>query len=207
MSELIMIFFAYLAGSIPTGVWYSTLIHRVDVRNLGSGNSGGTNIARNFGPLAAIIVITVDVLKGYLPLIISQHYFLPESSWVVIATAIASVLGHAYPLFANFKGGKIVATTIGVLLAFNAQLALIIVLIFALCLFLFSMVSLAALLALLVGVIYIILNYPPLYGVGFSLIYIFLMYRHRQNIQRILHGEERKISFGLKGLLKHFNHQ
>lgn len=197
-----MIISAYLAGSIPTGVWYSKLVHKVDVRTLGSGNSGGTNIGRNFGPIAALIVISVDVLKGWIPTLIAKHFFTGQSDWVVILTAIACVLGHAYPLWGNFKGGKIVATSVGVLLGYNFFLAICQVLLLVSFLFLFSMVSLASMLSYTMIVLWIITHEPMTYGLGFTLIALFMVYRHRQNIQRIIQGKERNVSFGLRSSKK-----
>ncbi|MBG9979977.1 glycerol-3-phosphate 1-O-acyltransferase PlsY [Facklamia sp. DSM 111018] len=202
MAAFIMIISAYLAGSIPTGVWYSLLVHKVDVRTLGSGNSGGTNIGRNFGPVAALIVITVDVLKGWIPTLIAKHFFAGQADWVVILTAIACVLGHAYPIWGNFKGGKIVATSVGVLLGYNFFIAISQVILLVCFLFLFSIVSVASMLSYALIVVWIIIHEPLIYGMGFALIALFMVYRHRQNIQRIIQGKERHVSFGLRASKK-----
>lgn len=194
---ILMIVLAYLAGSIPTGVWYSKLVHKIDVRELGSGNSGGTNVGRNFGGIAAILVIAVDVLKGWIPILIAKHLF-PTIDWAIMLTGIASVLGHAYPLWASFKGGKVVATSIGVMLGFWFPVALIQVALLAGLVFVTSMVSLSAMLSYTIIAIYLFFALPSkIYGVGFLLIALFMMYRHRSNIERILKGEERRLNFGL----------
>lgn len=199
---ILFIFLAYLAGSIPSGVWYSKYVHKIDVRELGSGNSGGTNIGRNFGAVAAILVIAVDVLKGWLPILLAKHFF-PTLDWAIMLTGIASIIGHAYPLWASFRGGKVVATSVGVLLGFWFNIALVQVALLALLVFLTSMVSLSAILSYSLIAIYILIAAPSnIYGVGFIFIALFMMYRHRANIQRILKGEERRINFGLYRIKK-----
>lgn len=194
---ILFIILAYLAGSIPSGVWYSKLVHKIDVRELGSGNSGGTNVGRNFGSVAAILVIAVDVLKGWLPILLTKHFF-PSLEWAIMLTGIASILGHAYPLWAGFRGGKVVATSIGVLLGFCFNIALVEVGLLVLFVLITSMVSLSAMLSYTIIAIYIFIKSSSMiYGIGFLLIALFMMYRHRANIQRIIKGEERRLSFGL----------
>lgn len=194
---IIILLCAYLAGSIPSGVWYSKWVHHIDVRELGSGNSGGSNIGRNFGKKAAFIVITIDLLKGWIPTALACHYFAGQQDWLVMGVGIACVIGHAYPLFAHFKGGKIVATSIGVLLGFHFYLAICQVILLVICLYLSSMISLAAMVSYTLTVIYIIMTQAFVYKIGFTAIALFMIYRHRQNIDRILHGNERRLPFGL----------
>ncbi|MGX7108429.1 glycerol-3-phosphate 1-O-acyltransferase PlsY [Facklamia miroungae] len=197
MLPILIILFGYLAGSIPSGVWYSKYIHNVDVRTLGSGNSGGTNVGRNFGPFAAIVVVIVDVLKGFIPVLLAQQPFLSGNDLVIMLTGLAAVLGHAYPLFSEFRGGKIVATSVGVLLAFNFYTALAMIVAFFAILFTTSTVSIAAMASFLLSVIWIILNEPLVYAGGFALMAILMIYRHRDNIRRILKGDESRVTFGL----------
>ena len=197
MQEILLIVVSYLIGSIPSGVWYSKIFHKIDVRQLGSGNSGGTNIGRNFGSLAAVCVITVDVLKGWLPMAYAYSHYAGQEDLVVMLTGIACVLGHAYPIWANFKGGKIVATSIGVLLGYHFTLALVQVALLLALILTTSIVSLASMTSYCLVVSWIILTDPPLYKIGFTLIALLMIYRHRQNIQRLVRGEERHVSFGL----------
>ncbi|MGX7091650.1 glycerol-3-phosphate 1-O-acyltransferase PlsY [Hutsoniella sourekii] len=192
--SIIYILLAYCIGSIPTGVWYSKLIHQTDVRTLGSGNSGGTNIGRNFGRTGAIIVIAIDVLKGWIPLLLAKFLF-PGMDGVIMLTGIACVLGHAYTLWAGFRGGKVVATSIGVLLGFNFFLALAMVLALVILLIITKMVSLSAMVSYGLAAIYIALTYPSLsYKLGFLAIWLFMIYRHRDNVKRILSGTERQVN-------------
>lgn len=196
--QLLFVLSAYMIGSIPTGVWYSKLVHKVDVRSLGSGNSGGTNIGRNFGKNAALIVITIDVLKGLLPFLVAKKLFGQSNhgDLFIMATGIAAVLGHAYPVWASFKGGKIVATSIGVLLAYSFPLTLVQVLLLVLLIYLTSIMSLSAMLSYALVVLYILFTRTLTYGIGFSLMSLFMIYRHRENIDRLLKGQERHLSFG-----------
>lgn len=193
---LLFIVVAYLAGSIPTGVWYSKLVHRIDVRELGSGNSGGTNVGRNFGAVAAIIVIAVDVLKGWIPILIARQLF-PDLNWAIMLTGIASVLGHAYPIWAGFRGGKIVATSVGVLLGFQFGTAILQLVLLVTALVLTSMVSLSAMVSYTLIALYIFFTLPSkIFGFGFLFIAGFMIYRHRSNVERIMKGEERRLNFG-----------
>lgn len=186
----------YLIGSFPTGVYYSKLIHKTDVRTLGSGNSGGTNIGRNFGLKAAIIVIIIDALKGLVPFAIAKYFFSGEDGLIML-TGILSVIGHAYPIWANFKGGKVVATSIGVMLAFKPMLGICLVLSFLVLLFLTSMVSFSAMVSYFIATIVICITSSWIYGLGFTLISLFLIFRHHENIARLIKGKENRINWGL----------
>lgn len=189
---------AYLAGSFPSGVLYSKYFHKADVRNLGSGNSGATNIGRNFGFKAAAIVTFFDALKGLVPVLISKQLF-PQQDLIIILVAIACILGHAFPIFAGFRGGKIVATSVGVLLAFDFLAALLMIGLFAALLYLTSMVSFAAIVSYTLVALMIVLTYPQWeYRLGFLFMAAFLIYRHRANIQRLLRNEESRINWGLQ---------
>lgn len=200
---ILYIILAYLIGSIPTGVWYSKTRYKVDVRTLGSGNSGGTNVGRNFGFASAVIVIAIDVLKGWIPMAVARHSF-ADQPWIIMLTALACVIGHAYPIWGNFRGGKIVATSIGVLLGFNFWLAISQVLLFTLCLFLSSTVSLSAMASYGIAVVAIFFLYESwIYRIGFLAIFLFMVYRHRSNVERLIHKRENRISWGLRSTKKY----
>lgn len=196
--QLLLITAAYLAGSIPTGVWYSRYKHSIDVRELGSGNSGTTNIGRNFGYKAAIFVAAVDVLKGWIPVLVAKALFANEPA-VIMAVGIACIIGHAYPIFAHFKGGKIVATSIGVLLGFQFWVAIGMLVLFVALLFITSTVSLSSMVSYSVTALYLLATQEErIYGIGFLLIACFMIYRHRENITRLLNRTEKRIKFGLR---------
>lgn len=194
---LVWIILAYCIGSFPTGVLYSRSRHNIDVRSLGSGGSGATNVGRNFGFRAAVMVTTVDVLKGLIPVLIAKMVF-ADSHLTIMLTAIACVIGHAYPIWASFRGGKIVATSMGVLVAFNFWLALVTVIMLAVLIFVTSTVSLSAMTSYSIIALYIAFTNPePIYKVGFICIALFLIYRHRANVQRLLNKNESRINWGL----------
>ncbi|WP_124057365.1 glycerol-3-phosphate 1-O-acyltransferase PlsY [Vaginisenegalia massiliensis] len=198
LSYIIWPIVGYLAGSIPTGVWYSTYRHAVDVRELGSHNSGATNIGRNFGKKAAIFVTLVDLLKGAIPFYLAHHLY-PQISLIWMSVALAAVLGHAYPLFADFRGGKVVATSIGILLAYHFTTGLIMVALFGLILWLSSTVSLASMLSYsLTSIGLLIFVNDKVVGIGFVLMALFMCYRHRANIGRLMMGNENRVGFGLR---------
>ncbi|MBF6625567.1 glycerol-3-phosphate 1-O-acyltransferase PlsY [Tuanshanicoccus lijuaniae] len=188
---------AYLVGSIPTGVWYSRFKHHIDVRELGSGNSGATNVGRNFGFKAALFVTLVDIFKGMLVVMLAKHLF-PNEPYLIMGTAIAAVLGHAYPIYANFKGGKVVATSFGVAAGFSLPIAFFGALFLFLLIYLTSTISLSAMSSFTATALYIYFTQDDIYGYGFLLIAVFLMYRHRPNVHRLLQGTESRISFGLR---------
>ncbi|MGX7076338.1 glycerol-3-phosphate 1-O-acyltransferase PlsY [Globicatella sanguinis] len=195
--QFIFLFICYLLGSIPTGVWYSKIKHQIDVRELGSGNSGATNIGRNFGFKAAIFVTVIDVLKGLVAMILA-HYFYPNTDWVIMGAGIAAILGHAYPIFANFRGGKVVATSFAVLAGYNFFIGLSFVLLLFLLIYLTSTISLAALTSFSLAALYVLITQPLIFGLGFIAIAAFMIYRHRTNVVRLMKGEESRINFGLR---------
>lgn len=197
-SQIIWILIAYIAGSTPTGVVYSKIFHKIDVRNLGSGNSGATNIGRNFGFRAAVIVSVIDILKGWIPILIVRLMY-PQEALIIMLVGIATVVGHAYPVFAEFRGGKIVATSFGVLVGFNFSIGLVTALILFALIYITSTISLSAMTSYTLGSLYILFTYDErIYGLGFVFITLFMMYRHRSNIQRLLNKSESRINWGLR---------
>ena len=195
--QFIFLFICYLLGSIPTGVWYSKMKHQIDVRELGSGNSGATNIGRNFGFKAAVFVSVIDVLKGLVAMLLA-HYFYPHTNWVIMGAGIAAILGHAYPIFANFRGGKVVATSFAVLAGYNFFIGLSFVLVLFILIYLTSTISLAALTSFSLAALYVLFTQPLIFGLGFVAIAAFMIYRHRTNVVRLMKGDESRINFGLR---------
>jgi acyl phosphate:glycerol-3-phosphate acyltransferase len=198
---IICIALAYLIGSIPTAVWYGKVFHGIDVREFGSGNAGATNSLRTLGKKAGIIVLIIDFLKGFLPLFIALSFFPEVEKNIILLMGIAVIVGHIFPIFAQFRGGKGVATAMGVLVATFPWAALGCVIVFALIVFLTKYVSLGSLLGALafpIQLTFNIWNYNPnFYEIAFAfLIFLILAVMHRQNIQRLLNGTESK--FGVK---------
>lgn len=193
--------FAYLAGSIPTAVWYGKIFHGVDVRQHGSGNAGATNSLRTLGKKAGIIVLIVDFLKGFLAVKAASLFSTETDSILPLIMGLAVIAGHIFPIFAQFRGGKGVATAMGVLVATFPWAALGCVVVFMIVVFATKYVSLASLLGALAFPIQLTFNLwndnANKYAIGFAwLIFIILAVMHRQNIQRLLKGTESK--FGAK---------
>ncbi len=193
------LFLAYLLGSIPTAVWVSKLFFGVDVRTLGSGNAGATNVARTLGWKAALPVVLVDVGKGALaaalPKLLAQSF----PVWLPLACVVAAVVGHAFPVFAGFRGGKGVATAGGGLAVLAPALVGIAAGVWLLVVLVTRIVSLASLLAALALTV-ASFALPSLAAWGMEplslMLCFFVFWTHRQNIRRLLSGQEPRFSFG-----------
>ncbi len=193
--------FAYLAGSIPTAVWYGKIFHGIDVRQHGSGNAGATNSLRTLGKKAGIIVLIVDFLKGFLAVKTASLFSTETDNILPLIMGLAVIVGHIFPIFAQFRGGKGVATAMGVLVATFPWAALGCMVIFMIIVFATRYVSLGSILGALAFPIQLTFNLwnddADKYTIGFSwLILLILAIMHRQNIQRLLKGTESK--FGAK---------
>ena len=183
---------AYLLGSIPSGLWIGQYFFQKDIRQFGSGNLGSTNAFRVLGTKAGSIVLFCDVFKGFLAMILAMTVFKQESLSTLWIASFA-VIGHTFPLFASFKGGKAVATFAGMILAYQPLLLLYGLIIFLALLAITRMVSLTAMVTISAGVLLSLL-FNDWTLTAFALaIDIFIIYRHRSNIQRILNGTENKV--------------
>lgn len=202
--NLILLFIAYLLGSIPSGLWIGQAFFKINIREHGSGNTGTTNTFRILGPKAGTLVFLIDFFKGtlatLLPILLHAQGISP------IVFGLVAVLGHTFPIFAQFKGGKAVATSAGMLLGVAPLFFLYLVFIFATSLYLTSMVSfssvLAAALAMLGALIFpalgfLVNSYDWLFTVIILFLGSFVIIRHKDNIQRILKQEENLVPFGL----------
>ena len=182
---------AYLLGSIPSGLWIGRKFFQIDIRQHGSGNLGATNSFRILGKKAGTIVLLMDLLKGSISVLLLKQMDLHGISPLIIA--LFAVMGHTYPLFANFKGGKAVATFAGVILAYQPVLFLIGLGIFILTLAISKMVSFTSMLTISIGVLLSLYFQDIDLTIIALLADIFIIYRHRTNIQRILNGTEAKV--------------
>ena len=182
---------AYLLGSIPSGLWIGRKFFQIDIRQHGSGNLGATNSFRILGKKAGTIVLLMDLLKGSISVLLLKQMDLHGVSPLIIA--LFAVIGHTYPLFANFKGGKAVATFAGVILAYQPVLFLIGLGIFILTLAISKMVSFTSMLTISIGVLLSLYFQDMVLTTIALLADIFIIYRHRTNIQRILNGTEAKV--------------
>ncbi|WP_449458878.1 glycerol-3-phosphate 1-O-acyltransferase PlsY [Streptococcus suis] len=202
--NLILLFIAYLLGSIPSGLWIGQTFFNINIREHGSGNTGTTNTFRILGPKAGTIVFAIDFLKGTLAALLPLMFHSQGISPIVFG--LMSVLGHTFPIFAQFKGGKAVATSAGMLLGVAPAFCFYLVLIFTSSLYLTSMVSfssvLAAALAILGALLFpaigiILPSYDWLFTIIIVFLGLFVIIRHKENIQRILKKEENLVPFGL----------
>ncbi len=196
MEYIIFILIAYLLGSIPFALIVGKVGYKLDIREHGSGNLGATNAFRVLGKKAGIIVTLADILKGTIatlvPLLAGLFYDIEVSRLLI---GIFAVLGHTYPIFAKFKGGKAVATSGGIILGVNPLLFLAIMATFLLTLYLFKYVSLASMVTGVVAtIICLFLNDWLLFLMVFSLT-LFVLYRHKDNIKRIKNKTEPKIKW------------
>jgi len=196
MEYIIFILLAYLLGSIPFALVVGKIGFNKDIRNYGSGNLGATNAFRILGVKAGIIVTLADILKGTLATLLpvfASFFVDVEVSRLIIG--LFAVLGHTYPIFAKFKGGKAVATSGGVVLGLNPLLFLLILLTFFITLYITKYVSLTS---MITGVISTILAFFFKDYLLFALILgltIFIIIRHRENIERIKNRTEPKINW------------
>lgn len=198
--SILALILAYLAGSIPSAVWAGRLFHGIDVREHGSGNAGATNTVRVLGWKTGIPVLIFDIFKGWmatsLPWLLDAAPGTSEQMMVLqIACGMAAIIGHVFPLFAGFRGGKGVATTFGVLLALHPLLTVSCAGVFLVVLLLFGYVSLASMTA---GVAFPVLlmtvfHTPSVMLKIFAvLVAVALIITHKKNITRLLGGEEKR---------------
>jgi acyl phosphate:glycerol-3-phosphate acyltransferase len=206
MKEFFLIVIAYLLGSIPTALIISKRFFGIDIRDYGSGNMGATNTFRVLGSRYGTMVMAFDMLKGILA--VALYNFLPyyfhnelERTNFMIGLGLAAVLGHIFPVFAGFRGGKGVATLFGMLLAVQPVVAISCVGVFLLVLYLTRFVSLSSILAALclpVCVLWIWNEHEVVYRVFALLVAALVLFTHQKNIGRILRGVESRIP-----ILKH----
>lgn len=194
-----LIIFGYLFGSIPWALVIGKVFYHKDIRNEGSGNLGGTNAGRVLGKKAGVSVTVLDALKAFFTVMICQ-YIAPEAS---ILAGLACCVGHCFPIFANFKGGKAVATAMGYLLAISVFVThqffwqfVFVVLSFFIILYLCKMVSVSSILALLIATIVTFMVQDDIkLSLSVLVLWLFVTYRHKQNIIRVIHHEEKKITW------------
>ncbi len=201
MNELLLIVLAYLIGSVPTAVWISRSLFGIDIRDYGSGNAGATNTFRVLGSKWGTVVMVVDIAKGVLAT--SLYIFLPyllkdelHRTNLMIGLGLAAVIGHIYPIWAGFKGGKGVATLFGMALAIQPLVAVCCIGVFLLVLYLTRFVSLSSILAgvsFMVFILFIFNEKETLYRIFAVLVALMVVLTHQKNIGRILKGTESKV--------------
>jgi len=194
--NLLVLFLGYLLGSFPSGYLAGRIIKGVDIRSLGSGSTGATNVLRHIGKRAAITVFLIDVLKGILSILLVKNLLLNDS-WQV-AMGLSTLIGHIWPVWLNWKGGKAVATGLGIFLGLSWQVGLATLGVFILMLTLFRIVSLSSVTASIALPLIMFLSFNnsdiSLPFLVISLLAMTLViWRHRENIIRLIKGKEPKI--------------
>jgi glycerol-3-phosphate acyltransferase PlsY len=193
----------YILGSIPFGVIFARLFGSADVRKSGSGNIGATNVARVAGPLAGILTLVFDTGKGAAAVLLAARIAHESAAWMMLA-GLAALVGHCFPVWLKFKGGKGVAAALGVFLALCPAAALAALLLFMIVVAMWRYVSLgsiaaAAAIPLLMYFLWAPPHAPPLIITFGSLAAaVLVVYKHDGNIQRLIQGEEPKYSFRKK---------
>ncbi len=194
--NLLILFLGYLLGSFPSGFLAGKIAKGIDIRSFGSGSTGATNVLRHIGKRAAITVFLLDVFKGFLSILLAK-YFLLNDSWQV-AIGLSSLIGHIWPIWLNWRGGKAVATGLGIFLGLSWQVGLATLGIFILMITLFRIVSLASISAAfaLPLIMFFSFNSSNI-SLPFLIISLLAMtlviWRHRGNIARLVKGKEPKI--------------
>ncbi len=187
---------SYLIGSIPTGYLFVKLKTGQDLRTIGSGSTGATNVKRVLGTKYFFTVLLIDALKGALPVILAANFvnFKAELGIAAVVAAVAVIVGHSKSLFLSFKGGKSVASGIGTILALNWQVGLILAAIWAIITYLSKYVSLGSIIALACAPILMYCFHQPIAYIVYCLAgAIYIIYLHRENIKRLIKGEENKV--------------
>jgi glycerol-3-phosphate acyltransferase PlsY len=201
MTEIVLIVLAYLIGSIPTAVWVSKNIFGIDIRDYGSGNAGATNTFRVLGSKWGSLVMLADVSKGIIATslyILVPFYMTNELARTnfMILLGLAAVLGHVFPIWANFRGGKGVATLLGMTLAIQPIVALICLVVFLISLISTRFVSLSSILAsiaFMVLILYVFNEKEILYRYFAMIVAIMVVVTHHKNISRLYKGTETKL--------------
>ena len=195
MSTIFAILLAYLLGSIPSGVWIGKIFYKTDVREHGSGNMGTTNTFRVLGTKAGVIVLIMDILKGSVATLLPIWFGAPIHP---LFTGVIAALGHTLPIFAGFRGGKAVATSAGIILAYNPLFFMLAITCFLIYLYVSSMVSFSSIAACLSAVVISLFMGDFWLTIVTIALTSYIIVRHRENIGRIRIGTESLIPFGVK---------
>ncbi len=201
---IIAVICSYLLGCIPTSFIFGKLLKKIDIRQFGSHNVGATNAIRVLGVKIGIITLLIDIAKGFFAIQIGKMIIQNPNNLMIISLGFAAILGHIFTVFLNFKGGKGVATSAGVLIALAPIPFLIALLTFVIIVWITKYVSLGSILAgLVLLIVEIIINIRNSFLdleflIFFFVIVMFIIIRHKKNIKKLIAGTENKISFKKK---------
>lgn len=188
----ILIVISYLIGSIPSGVLIGKLFYKIDIREHGSGNTGATNSFRVLGKPAGFVVTFLDIFKGFIVVLLPMLFDVNVPGLLI---GIFAIIGHVYPIYLKFKGGKAVATSAGVLLGVNPLLFVILIGVFFVILYLTKYVSLSSIIAAISCCVGSLFVHDYILLIVSVIVTILLIYRHSSNIMRIVKGTEPKIKW------------
>ena len=188
---IIVFLYSYLIGSIPFGLIVTRVYLKKDIRNIGSGNIGATNVLRTGKKYLALLTLLLDVFKGYLAIYITAKYF----NDFIYLSALVCLLGHIFPLWMKFKGGKGVAVYLGIILALSIKITIIFGISWLIILYVFKYSSLSSIFSTLIIFLYsLTLNDFDL-SVYFFVVFVIVLYSHKENILRLKNKKENKIKF------------
>jgi len=210
---ILFVLLAYVTGAFPSAVWVGKTFYKTDVREYGSGNAGATNTFRVLGKGAGIPVLMMDVFKGWIS--VNYIYFITDGCnpftetvtssqfEIQLALGIAAVIGHLFPIYTGFRGGKGIATLLGLLIGLNAIAAIVAIVVFVIVFLISKYVSLGSILASLAFpfVVFVILDEKDV-NASLELFSVFVpiltLITHQKNIERLIRGEENKVKFDKK---------
>lgn len=199
MINALILICAYVIGSIPSGLWIGKLFYNTDIRQHGSGNLGATNTFRVLGKKPGLVVTVIDVLKGTAAVLLLALPIFSDATIHALILGVVAVIGHMFPIFAGFRGGKAVATSAGVILGYSWPLFIVLFFTFFLTLKLTKMVSLTSMVTAVVALIYSVVYWATTGDFALFILIAFLatfiFYRHRENIKRIKNGTEPKVKW------------
>lgn len=193
--DVAFIIFSYLIGSIPTGVIISKYFFNVDIQKVGSGNIGATNVARTLGKKVGILTLIGDALKGIIPIILVRLYEpYPLNQTLIFFCSLSAFFGHLFPIYLKFKGGKGVATALGIFLMLFPFQTLLTAFVFFIIIYFSRYVSLGSISASIVMPILVSFRAQNTYQIALSIIIcFFIILKHKDNIHRLLEGKENKL--------------
>tara|TARA_B100001093_G_scaffold457321_1_gene468940 strand:+ start:2719 stop:3303 length:585 start_codon:yes stop_codon:yes gene_type:complete len=188
---IIILFISYLTGSIPFGLIITKLFLKKDIRNFGSGNIGATNVLRTGNKFLAILTLLLDVSKGFLIILITHNFF----NNLIYLAGLLCLLGHIFPIWLNFKGGKGIATYVGILLGISIKVFLVFGLTWLITAAITRYSSLSSILSTFVALCYSYFSYNNSLIFFMITVFIIIVYTHKDNLKRLINKTENKIRF------------
>ena len=192
VSNLLLIILFYVIGSLPFALIFTKLFGLGDIRKVGSGNVGATNVLRTGNKFVAFIVLCFDIFKGFLPFLILQIYFQDISLLNKILLCHFAIIGHIYPVWLKFKGGKGVATYVGILFSINIILGVVFVISWLIVFVITKYSSLSSIIGTMTVPCYLLLTGPNNDIIFFAIMFVLIFFTHRENIKRLKNKEESK---------------